>query len=136
MKLISYLKYMNIYAHISHNVLGGETFFQDHSFLGDLYDSYEEIYDGLVERFIGLDKDLDLIKVHKDAINALDIPKSYDECFKELLNCEEAVCEACKDMTKDATLGLGNMLAQIADDSEARQYKIKQRLKKEVDEKD
>lgn len=136
MKLLVYLKYMNIYAHISHNYLGGETFFQDHEFLADLYEKYEEIYDSLVERFIGLDKSLDIIKVHKSAIDAVTVPKSYEECFQELLKCEEFVCEACKEMSDKATLGLGNMLAQIADDSEARQYKIKQRLIKEADEKD
>lgn len=136
MKLITYFKYMNFYAHIAHNYSKGETFFQDHDFFGELYETYEDIYDKLVERYIGLDKDLDLVKLHVKAAQAL---KEFDGChhaFEELLMCEEAVCEACKEMSKAATLGLGNMLAQIADDSEARQYRIKQRLIKEADEKD
>lgn len=131
MKLLVYLKYMNIYAHISHNILGGETFFQDHEFLAELYAKYEDVYDSLVEKFIGLDKKLDLIKIHKSAIDALGEPKDYEEAYSELLECEKAVCDACKEMTKDATIGLANMLAQIADESEGRQYKIKQRLKEE-----
>jgi DNA-binding ferritin-like protein len=136
MKLIVYFRYMQFYAHMAHNYSKGETFFQDHDFFGELYSTYEGVYDKLVEKFIGLDKDLDLVKVHQKAAGALKECKSSDESFKELLMCEEAVCEACKEMSKEATLGLGNLLAQIADDSESRQYKIKQRLKEDENDKD
>ena len=129
MILASLLRYMQFYAHIAHNKLGGETFFQDHVFLGELYEAYEAAYDIVIERMIGLDEAVDLAKVQKDAAKDLAEPKSYEACFKEILTCEADLCKALEKMSKEVTLGTNNMLAALADDSEARQYKLKQRLK-------
>lgn len=128
MDLITYLRYMQFFAHISHNILGGETFFSDHEYLGELYSEYEAEYDSLVERFIGLDKDVDLLKVHSNASKALFKPESLKEAFSELLKCEEKICEACEKLNEGSTIGLGNLIASIADKSEARQFKLKKRV--------
>ena len=84
MNLASYLRYMQFTAHIGHNVLGGETFFQDHAFLGDLYGTYEDAYDAVVERMIGTEESVNLVKIHTDAVKDLETPKSYKEIFQKL----------------------------------------------------
>lgn len=129
MNLASYLRYMQFYAHIGHNVLGGATFFQDHSFLGDLYGTYEDAYDSVIERMIGLEEPLNLIKIHKDAVADLEIPKSYDQAFEALLECEKELCKKIEAIAPKCSQGTMNLLADMADKSEMRQYKLKQRLK-------
>ena len=129
MKIAVLLRYMQFYAHMGHNLLGGKTFFQDHSFLGDLYGAYEDEYDSVVERMIGLGEELDLIKVHENAAAALDKPESYEKCFNELLTCEEHLCKMIEEVVKESSQGTMQLLGGIADNSEMRQYKLKQRLK-------
>lgn len=127
--MVVLLRKMQFYAHIAHNILGGSTFFQDHEFLGALYAEYENDYDSLVERAIGLDEEVDLISVHKDAVQGLQSPSDYKSCFKELLKYEKELCLLCEEVAEDSTLGTNNLIAAIADKSELRQYKMKQRLK-------
>lgn len=129
MNLVTLLRYMQFYAHIAHNKIGGETFFQDHAFLGELYAGYEGDYDDVVERMIGLDEELDLIEVHKEAVSDLKVPKSYDLCFKEILKCEEELCKIIEDIISECSQGTSQLIGGIADKSEMRQYKLKQRLK-------
>ena len=131
MEIESLLRHLHFYAHISHNVLGGQTFFQDHGFLGDLYGAYEEEYDSVVERLIGLGKNVDLVKIHIDAAKDLSVPKSYDDCFKALLKYEEELCDMIDDHNKEKGVSQGTiqLLGDIANRSEMRQYKLKQRLK-------
>lgn len=129
MNLASLLRYMQFYAHMAHNLLGGETFFQDHSFLGELYEAYEGEYDDVIERLIGLEEDPDLIQIHKDAVEQLEKPESYKICFKELLKCEEEICKMIEEIVKDSSQGTMQLIGDIANKSEMRQYKLKQRLK-------
>ena len=129
MNLASLLRYMQFYSHICHNLIGGETFLQDHEFLSELYAGYEADYDSVVERMIGLGEDMDLVKIQKDAVSGLKAPKSFMDAYKEILSCEEELIAACEKLAKPATLGTNNLLAAIADKSEMRVYKLKQRLK-------
>jgi hypothetical protein len=59
----------------------------------------------------------------------LEAPKSFEEAFKFILAGEEDICAACEKLAKGASLGTENLLAGLADESEMRQYKLKQRLK-------
>lgn len=129
MNLATLLRLMQFYAHIAHNKLGGETFFQDHAFLGELYAGYESDYDDVVERMIGLGEKVDLIEIHKKAADSLYECESYKECFKELLDMEKDLCDAIEKLVKDSSEGTKQLIGGIADKSEMRQYKIKQRLK-------
>lgn len=129
MNLASILRYLQFYAHLAHNSLGGETFFSDHAFLADLYSGYEEDYDSVVERMIGLEEECDLLKIHKDASEDLDIPKSFKECFQNILVCEEDLCRAIDRLVEDSSEGTKQLIGNIADKSEMRQFKLKQRLK-------
>lgn len=120
---------MQFYAHIAHNILGGDTFFQDHEFLGELYPQYEADYDALVERAIGNGEEVDLVALHKEAVKGLGAPNDYKECFKELLKYEKELCLLCEEVAEESSLGTNNLIAGIADKSEARQYKMQKRLK-------
>lgn len=129
MNIASLLRFMQLTAHIGHNVLGGATFFQDHGFLGELYAAYEGQYDSIVERMIGTDEEIDLVKVQKEAVSGLKSPKSYESCFEELLECEVELCNMIEKLVKGSSQGTANLIQGIADESESRQYKLKQRLK-------
>ena len=129
MNLAALLRYLQFYAHFAHNKCGGPTFLVDHPFLAELYAGYEDDYDAVIERMIGLDESVDLIKIHKAASEGLKEPKSFDEAFKEILQCEEELCGALDKLNKGASIGTQNLLADMADRSEMRQYKLKQRLK-------
>jgi hypothetical protein len=129
MNLAALLRYMQFYAHIAHNTLGGPTFFEDHEFLAELYAGYEDDYDSVVERMIGLEEECDLIEIHKAASSGLKAPKSFEAAFKEILNCEEELCKAIESLVKGSSQGTMNLLAGIADKSEMRMFKLKQRLK-------
>ena len=129
MNLASYIRYMQSYAHIAHNILGGQTFFSDHAFLGELYGTYEDAYDMVVERMIGLEEPINLVKINQDAVKDLEEPSSYNEAFKELLKCEEDLCKKIETIAPKVSQGTMQMLGNIADASEVRQYKLKQRLK-------
>lgn len=129
MNIATLLRYMQFYGHIGHNLLGGQTFFQDHSFLAELYAAYENHYDDIIERMIGLDEEVDLVDIQKEAVSGLKSPKSYEACYKELLDCEAELCNMIEKLVKESSQGTANLIQGIADESEVRQYKLKQRLK-------
>jgi len=125
-------RFLQFYAHAAHNLLGGETFFQDHSFLGDLYTTYETAFDDLVERMIGTEDFKDVFKLNKEAVNLLghyEMPSNYADCFEILLEGEKMTCEEIEKLVKGKSQGTIQLLGDFANASEVRQYKIKQRLK-------
>jgi len=120
-------------AHNFHNFAKGYSFFADHKFLGSLYGTYEEAYDALVERTIGSGKDIDLRDITSQAAERAAAfsaeSMSCDEMFATLQSMEESICAWVKTYTPGASIGTVNLLAGLADASEARQYKLKQRVK-------
>lgn len=123
---------MQLYAHNSHNLVSGSEFFSDHEFLGGLYPVYETAYDNLVERMIGLDElsEAELLEIQMKAFSLLKQIKhssNSKEIFKTLITCEEEVQSLCGKIKGSA--GTLNLVQQLADDSEVRSYKLKQRSK-------
>lgn len=127
------LRSLQLAAHSYHNLIKGESFFADHSFLGDLYGAYESAYDSVIERMIGT-KGLhpaELLDIQKKAVDLLktvapiDVPKNI---FETLLEGEKRICFHCAQI--NGSLGTMNLVAQLADDSEVRIYKMQQRLSK------
>jgi DNA-binding ferritin-like protein len=132
-KLAAHLRHMQLYTHNAHNMCKGDTFFTDHPELGGLYGTYEDAYDGVVERLIGLGKSPDLLQVQKDAVAMLDsagTPSGFNEAFSTILGYEEELCKLVDAANEGASLGTQNFVQGIADTSEVRQYKLKQRLSK------
>lgn len=126
------LRALQFLAHRAHNECNGDTFFQDHSFLGGLYKSYEEHYDNVIERIIGLENEqISISKINQQAAEMSSVNPVSKDCavfFKILLKGEEDVCTLVKAMAPKATDGTQNLLQAIADESEKTQYKLKKRL--------
>lgn len=133
-KLATLYRAGQFYAHAAHNFTKGQTFFPDHEFLGGLYGTYEEAYDGLVERMIGTGEAFSVQTILTNAAaeaNKYADPSAFSPAvmFGVLLDFEKkfrAEIEAIYDST---SIGTQNLLAGLSDESEARSYKIGQRLK-------
>jgi len=125
------------YAHHAHNNVKGILFHSDHEFFGELYPTYEAAYDGCVERYIGTcGKPVDSLRLAGDSLDLLtDLPIECGEnnhaFYQGILHVERAICTYIESCGKAAgmTEGTRQMLGNLADESEVRQYKIKQRLK-------
>ncbi len=133
-QLVILLRAMQFYTHNAHNSIVGATFFEDHEFLGDLYQTYEDGYDAIVERMIGLGKPVDLVKSQVDAavvIQKLKATSNPTEAFDIILKLEKSLCqkiEQCLSSEKYSE-GTKQFLGNLCDDSEKRQYKLGQRVK-------
>jgi len=132
--LATLLRAAQLYAHAAHNAAKGPTYFADHDFLGEAYGAYEAAYDKVVERSIGQGEAVDFAAIGRNAAaDAGRFPDpmtfSNQSSFGVLLDYERKICAEIDRIYADASTGTQNLLAQIADDSEHRQYKIGQRLK-------
>ena len=127
------LRGLQFYAHNAHNLAKGPNFMQDHAFFGDLYESYEEQYDSVVERIIGESGDdaveLSELTQFASELNAKDKPTSSAEAYSSILEQEGRLCDAIKGAISGESDGTQNLLQGIADSSLVRQYKIQRRLK-------
>jgi len=130
--LITQLRALQFLAHRAHNVVKGPTFFEDHEFLGELYPAYEAAYDSAVERVIGLGTEkLNLSKINIAASQMSDIlpNETKPEPFlRAILKGEKDLCKMIDEAVEKASQGTQNLLQGICDDSEKRQYQLKQRL--------
>lgn len=130
--LATLLRYMQFYGHIAHNMTYGTTFFQDHEFLKDVYTAYDNDYDHIVERCIGLGTPLDLFKVQTSAVQLLSKSKftTPEAAFATLLEAEVTLCSSIQKELAGKTEGTRQLLGEMANQSEMRQYHMKQRTNK------
>ena len=133
-KLATLYRAGQFYAHAAHNFTKGATFFQDHEFLGGLYGTYEDAYDGLVERMIGTGEAFSVQTILTNATalaNKYADPSAFSPAvmFGVLLDMEKQFRAEIDAIYDSASTGTQNMLAGLADESEVRSYKIQQRLK-------
>lgn len=124
------LRSMQFFAHAAHQQASGKTFMQDHAFFGSAYAEYEDAYDKVVERMIGLGQEVDPSAITTDAskIAAAKKADNPDESYQTLLDSEKHLCKLIAVEARKASDGTQNMLQGLADDSEVRQYKMRQRL--------
>lgn len=129
--LASIYRAAQLYAHFAHNTVKGPNFFADHEFLGELYSVYETAYDAIIEREIGLGKEVSISDITKNAYHLFaSVAKDADTqtFFKRLLATEKQICiQIAKDMSGKSD-GTQNLLQGLADDAEKRQYQLKQRI--------
>jgi len=132
-KLATTLRTAQLVAHCFHNQTRGISFFADHEFFADLYAAYEEAYDSIIERDIGLGEDCDCAKISADAGAAAGKydPRDMaaDEMCAVLLGMERQIQAEATAATKGASIGTANLLGDLADKSEMRVYKLRQRIK-------
>lgn len=123
---------MQFVAHRAHNLASGATFFEDHEHFATLYAAYEDAYDAVIERIIGIGgmPDIGAITVAAAAQMASS-PQGMqsDDYFAIISEMETQLRGIIDAMNKGASLGVQNMLQQFADDSQKRSYLIGQRVK-------
>jgi hypothetical protein len=136
--LAAIFRFLQFFSHAAHNMTNGCTFFADHKFLQKLYGQYEEAFDATVERLIGLGEIKtaeERLEIDAKAASILAKADTEDlECaedwFEVLQDMEVELCKAIEKLAKGKiSQGTLNLIAQFADDSEVRQYRIGQRLK-------
>lgn len=117
-----------------HNLAKGPSFFSDHAALANFYEAYESAYDDLVERMIGTGQNPDIAKINSDACEMFQqttVLKTNDEFFSRLLKSEGEFCrEIAIGVKSGCSEGTCNLLQDLADQSEKRQYLIKHRVAK------
>lgn len=130
-KVAILLRFAQFYAHIAHNLVSGYTFFEDHEFFGTLYKDYESAYDSVVERMIGLGEKVDLFKLQPQACEMLGKVKftNTKQAIQELLKIEKALVSTVETEIKGKSQGTIQLLGDIANFSEMRQYKMNQKIK-------
>lgn len=134
--IVCQLKLMNLLYHNAHNLTKGPNFVGDHSLFNDFYSVVEGDYDDVVERAIGMDLEhvADLssqMSIVSKKIEALPSLENNEDRFGIGLSLEQELCKMIEKTCAEeqCSMGLEQLIGNIADKSEARQYKIKQRLK-------
>lgn len=131
-QLAALFRFLQLYAHAAHNLCKGESFFADHGYLGELYGTYEGIYDGLVERLLGLGANPSIPEITDAAAQmfaAAGVTEDQDAAFAVLNANEDKARKLVELAFSDRALGQGtlNLLADLADKSEARSYQLGRR---------
>lgn len=131
--LLTQLRCMTLFYHDCHNNAFGSSFISDHNLFRDFYEGIESDYDSIAERILGLGESekissYEILEPVKKLLAKLS-EVSGDNIFKASLTLEENLRTLLQDVDKKATIGTSNMLQNIADKSEVRTYKIKQRIK-------
>lgn len=137
-KIAAYLRAMQLYYQACHNLVKGVVFNQDHGTFSSFYDAAASDYDAVIERAINIEGDqaADLVTQMKEVYTHL---KGKPCCgvaenkvyFVAALDCEKTLCQMIEAVCKDPTTSEGTrqLLGDIVDKSEVRQYLIQRRIK-------
>jgi len=134
-ELLNHLRLMQLYAHMAHHVCKGPLFFQDHEFLGSLYAEVEGDYDAVAERAINkeglsvVNLNSQLKSIYSKAKNLPDESKDDKTHLKKVLELEKELCSIIEKLVPNVSAGTEQLIGNVADKSEVRQYKLEQRLK-------
>jgi len=121
---------LNLYVHHAHNLTKGDTFFEDHSFFGDLYATADDYYDSIIERIIGTDTDkIDLCEIIKEAHSLLE--NCGENYFESTLVLIEEIIKHIDSISKSGKISVGtqNLVAGQADALEVIVFKLKRKMK-------
>lgn len=137
-EIVIILRCLQLFAHNAHNTVARVIFFQDHEFLNEVYTAAETDYDSVIERIIGLfgSESINLNEIQVMAVQKLNkLPTQVKEnstLMQIILELEKELCMHIEQIVRQngITVGTEQMLGDIADKSEVRQYKLNQRIKK------
>lgn len=126
------LRAAQLAAHALHHTVKGPSFFEDHEFLGELYGTYEGLYDDTIEKMIGLRKSVDMNRIITDAastaVHMLRRSPNVARWYETILAIEESIrIEIAALLEVGQSNGVQNFLQGIADASEKRTYLLRQR---------
>lgn len=119
---------LQLYAHNAHNLTSGQSFFEDHEFLGELYGTYESAYDKLVELMIGEGQTPNLADLQARALVFLQGMIASD-IFPELLDREQQIQHEINELADGVSdQGILQTIGTLAEESKVRSYKIGRRI--------
>jgi hypothetical protein len=118
-----------LYTHNAHHLTKGPTFFADHEFLGELYESYTEAYDQLIEIILSDSVKLNLVNIQTASASKLSEIQG-ENYFNTLIDLELAVQSKVELLAAEAGISQGvlNLIAGFAQDSKSRVYKLRARV--------
>jgi DNA-binding ferritin-like protein len=118
-----------LYTHNAHHLTKGPTFFADHEFLGELYESYTEAYDQLIEIILSDSVKLNLVNVQTASASKLSEIQG-ENYFNTLIELELAVQSKVELLAAETGISQGvlNLIAGFAQDSKSRVYKLRARV--------
>ena len=126
------LRAAQLAAHEKHHTVKGPSFFEDHEFLGNLYGTYEGLYDDTIEKtsevYDGHFGNEAIRDVLRYLVGSLSIPEDVSRWFDMVLSIEDSIrTEIFSILEAGASNGVQNFLQGIADASEKRTYLVRQR---------
>lgn len=135
--ILIHLRAMQMFAQTAHQLVARGPFHSDHAFFGDAYEAAAKDYDGVAERIIGLMGEETLrpqtilMEVAEKLKAAPSVGVKENKAFYQYQQMMEQ--ELCKRVAATIAAGVSpgteQLLGTICDNSEIRQYKIKQRIK-------
>lgn len=136
-ELLYLLRAMQIYSQSAHHLVKGTPFHSDHSFFGDVYSGLAGDFDDVAERIVGLygEEHLNLQNMLQSVMGKLsDAPSTgvpENKVFYEYqLKLEDKLKGLVKQIiASGVSPGVEQLIGDIANKSEMRSYKIKQRMK-------
>jgi len=136
-ELLYLLRAMQIYSQSAHHLVKGTPFHSDHAFFGDTYESVGGDFDDVAERIVGLygEEHLHLQNMLQSICGKLsDAPccgvEDNEVFYKYQYKLEEKLKSLIKQIiASGVSPGVEQLIGNIADKSEMRCYKIKQRVK-------
>lgn len=134
-ELLIQLRTMQLYSHSAHHLLARAPFLADHDFFGSVYEEMQSEYDGIAERIVGVvgEAPLDLAPIVLGAANkCASLPsinvKENSTFFKAQLELEHELCKLINAVIQaGVSEGTRQLLGDVCNRSEMRQYKIKRR---------
>lgn len=137
-ELLIQLRAMQMFAQSAHHLVGRVAFFSDHEFFGDAYEAHAKDYDDVAERIVGLQGEMPLelnsiiqgVVVKLQGCPSIGV-KENSMYFMHQLKYEQELCAMIGNIIKmGVSQGTAQLIGDIANASEKRIYRIKQRLKK------
>lgn len=131
--LIICLRALNLYYHAAHNNTSGPSFHSDHAFFGSAYEEVDDQYDACIERLIGnlgrAPALLQIVGAAAKKLKDMGDPVSVDAMYKAAIKEEKYIADLCSKVDKECadSVGVKNLVGDIADKCEQRQYKISRR---------
>jgi DNA-binding ferritin-like protein len=137
--LLVLIKSMSGYYQTGHWQVKNSVFYSDHLLLERLYNETSARIDQIAEKMMGITGNAALLNLNEltkkqyEIVKALPYnPAENSVFFQTGLQCEQKLLELCKviDSAPETSVGVRNMIGDIADESEARVYLLRQRLAK------
>lgn len=129
---------MQLVAHQAHHLVSGPSFVGDHKLFEQIYKELDEEYDTVAERVVSHFSPDHLNLAHilmgvtqvLEQLPSLNDMKDNTPMFQLMDHMEKTLCMYCAEASQSGlTLGSANMLSNICDRSEIRQYKILGRIR-------